>query len=285
MMGRGPVDRREFLAAGGGLFLCTLAGHKITADSGEVDVDALAADVKVPPKVAAAERRSDSQLVSREVALRATGNVREYWIRAEPVKWNIVPTGRDQMMDRKIKAKTRFTAWAYRAYSANFAAPLGPATIPGPTLEAEVGETIVVHFQNKLKSPVSMHPHGVFYSQEMDGAYKGKFTDPSGFVQRNRTFTYIWDAKEGTEGAWLYHAHGPMDPLPVFKGLFGTILIRPAGAPRPDAEFITVFHSFQPLATGLGRAFSCINGRSYAGNTPTQQASVGQKVAWHAFAL
>ena len=63
-----------------------------------------------------------------------------------------------------------------------------------------------------------MHPHGIFYSNEMDGAYKGKWTDPGGFVQTNRTFTYVWEAQEGTEGSWLYHDHGPMDPLPVFRG-------------------------------------------------------------------
>ena len=82
---------------------------------------------------------------------------------------------------------------------------------------------------------MTMHPHGIFYANEMDGAYKGKFTDPGGFVQRNRTFTYVWEAQEGTEGTWLYHDHGPMDPLPVFKGLFGPLRDPQAGrsAARP----------------------------------------------------
>ena len=31
--------------------------------------------------------------------------------------------------------------------------------------------------------------------------------------------------------------------------------------------------------------FECINGRSYAGNTPTLRARVGQRVAFHVFAL
>ena len=101
--------------------------------------------------------------------------------------------------------------------------------MPGPLIEAEVGDTVVVHFRNKLKAPVTMHPHGIFYANEMDGAYKGKFTDPGGFVQRNRTFTYVWERTEGTEGTWLYHDHGPMDPLPVFKGLFGPLVIRKPG--------------------------------------------------------
>ena len=90
------------------------------------------------------------------------------------------------MMDKKVKGKTKFTAYAYRPYSAGFAEPLGPATIPGPLIEAEIGDTIVVNFRNKIDAPVTMHPHGVFYSEEMDGAYKGRYTDPGGFVQTQR---------------------------------------------------------------------------------------------------
>ena len=60
-----------------------------------------------------------------------------------------------------------------------------------------------------------------------------------------------------------------MDPLPLYKGLLGPIIIRDPGKPQPDKEFFTAFHSFQPAATGLDQPFYCINGRAYAGNTPT----------------
>ncbi len=53
-MGDG-LDRRGFLALGGGMFFCTLAGQKISADEGQIDVDAHAKGLAVPPKVAAAE--------------------------------------------------------------------------------------------------------------------------------------------------------------------------------------------------------------------------------------
>jgi FtsP/CotA-like multicopper oxidase with cupredoxin domain len=76
-----------------------------------------------------------------------------------------------------------------------------------------------------------------------------------------------------------------MDPLPVFKGLFGALVVRRAGAPRPSREFFLTLHSFMPVATGLDRVFSCVNGRSFAGNTPTLHASVGESVAWRVFAL
>ena len=91
-----------------------------------------------------------------------------------------MPTGRDEMMDKKVKGDTQFKAYTYRAYSPNFAEPLERGKIPGPLIEANIGDTIAVHFRNKLKVPVTIHPHGVFYTQEMDGAYKGKYTDPGG---------------------------------------------------------------------------------------------------------
>lgn len=283
-----PIDRRNFLGMSGMAFLCTLAGQKVLADHGKVDVEHLAGEVAVPPRVAAAEARGGEPGAGRrELAAfsSATGQTREYWLAAEPRRWNIVPTGRDQMMAAPVKGRTVFDAYGYRPYSANFAAPLGPATVPGPLIEAEVGDTVVVHFRNKLKPPVTIHPHGAFYSDEMDGTYKGKWTDPGGFVQHNRTFTYIWECREGTEGTWLYHDHGPMDPLPVFKGLFGPLLIRKAGEARPDREFFLTFHSLEPPITGLKESFSCINGHAYAGNTPTLEAKVGERVAFHFFGL
>ena len=158
------------------------------------------------------------------------------------------------MMDQKIKGKTKFTACAYRPYSPNFDAPIGPPTIPGPTIECEIGDTVVVNFQNKVDSPVTMHPHGIFYPQEMDGAYKGRYTDPGGFVQKKQIFQYVWEAAPGTEGSWLYHDHGPMEPMPVYKGLFGPLIVRPTGATPANREFFIAFHSFSPPATGLSTA-------------------------------
>ena len=283
MTGGPPVDRRRFFAAGGGgLLLCTLGGRQIRTDQ-QADVEALASGLEVPPKVRAA--RGQAAAPTTVLAANGGGRRREYWIKAEQRRWNIVPKGRDQMLGKKVKGKTKFTAFGYRAYTQGFAAPIGKATVPGPLIDAEVGDTIVVNFQNTLSSPVTIHPHGVRYSIEMDGAYKARYTDPGGFVQQGETFQYVWEATEDTVGTWLYHDHGPLDPVPVFKGLFGPLIVRPKGVPKPDKEFFVAFHSFQPVATGLDSVFWCINGRAYAGNTPTFRTRVGERVAWHAYAI
>lgn len=278
-----PVDRRNFLSGGAGLFLCTIAGKRIAADGPEPDWDALGAGVPVPPKVSAAETRQSP--AGPAPAAPGGGVRREYWIKAEAVRWNIVPTRRDEMNDRRVTAKATFTAWCYREYEKDFSRPKGPGSIPGPVLEAETGDTLVINFRNTLTVPVTIHAHGVFYTPQHDGAYKGKFTDPGGFVKPGRTFQYSWDCKAGTEGVWPYHDHGPMDPAPLYKGLFGAINVRKKGEGRPDAEHYIFLHSFPPGATGLRKPFQCINGRAYAGNTPTLRAKVGQTVAQHVIAM
>jgi FtsP/CotA-like multicopper oxidase with cupredoxin domain len=285
-MGFDPIDRRSFLGMGGMAFFCTLAGQQIPTNQGQIDVGALAGQVKVPPRVAAADADGGQAVSSDLAALVSSGPTREYWIAAEERPWNIVPTHRDQMMAAPVKdGKTTFNAYGYRPYSANFGHPIAPASVPGPLIEAEVGDTVVVHFRNKLKAPVTMHPHGIFYANEMDGTYKGKWTDPGGFVQTDRTFTYVWECHEGTEGTWLYHDHGPMDPLPVFKGLHGPLVIRKPGEARPASEFFLAFHTWDPSITGLKGIYYCINGKAYAGNTPTLESKVGQRVAFHVYGV
>lgn len=283
MFGREPHGRRDFLGASAGLLICTLAGEKVFTGE-EADLQKLSGKVEVPPKVAAARETGN-----RTIGEPGAGDVREYWIKAEPVSWNIVPTGRDEMMDRKVTGKRRFTAWAYRPYTRDFAAPIPHDQLQGPLLEVTEGETLVVNFRNALPggSAVTMHPHGIHYSEEMDGSYKGAYTDPGGFVQPGETFQYRWfaDPDRNLTGAWMYHDHGPLDPLPLFKGLFGPLIVRPSGESPPDQEYFLFMHDLSPVATGLNRTFSSINGLAYAGNTPTLRASIGESVAIHVYGM
>lgn len=276
----GPdMSRRTLFGVGGTGLLCTLGGVKVRTDE-EADLEAITSQIPEPA--------TTQEIAFEEPAAPQPGpggQVREYWIQAEKVNWNIVPNKRDEMMDAPIKGKTTFKAFAYRAYTANWAAPIAAASIPGPVLEAETGDSIVVNFRNRTGVPVTMHPHGVFYTEDSDGAYKGPYTKPGGFVKHNGTHRYVWDCRPGSEGAWPYHDHGPLDPLPLYKGLFGFIHVRPKGKPPADVNHYIAMHSFIPAATGLSRMFHCMNGRAYTGSTPTLTAKVGQRVAQHVLGL
>lgn len=39
----------------------------------------------------------------------------------------------------------------------------------GPTLRAEVGDTLVVHFKNMADKPISIHPQGLVYNKKAEG--------------------------------------------------------------------------------------------------------------------
>lgn len=275
------MDRRNFLGLAGGAFVCTIAGKQYTIDS-QSDLSALVQKVPVPPKVAAA--KNDPPLAKADIS----GNRKEYWIQAEPARWNPMPSKIDQMMGKSVKkavGRTTVEAYAYRLYDTNFSRALGPATVPGPLLDVTVGDTLVVHFRNACPTPVTMHPHGVFYSNEMDGAYKGNWTDPGGFVQKGRTFTYVWECPEGTQGSWLYHDHGPFETVGIPKGLFGPLVIRDPDEPLPDREYFLGFHAYLPGVFPVKSAMYAINGRAYTGNTPTMRATVGDDVAMHVYGI
>ena len=90
--------------------------------------------------------------------------------------------------------------YLYQEMTEGFAAPKGGLNMPGPTLYAEVGDVIVVHFRNadtKLDQAVTMHPHGVRYTPEYDGAYLGKYTRAGGFVAPGEEFTSSGSASPG----------------------------------------------------------------------------------------
>jgi FtsP/CotA-like multicopper oxidase with cupredoxin domain len=284
-----PIGRRGFLAtaAAGGAALVTLGGLEYHADA-KLDVEAMGRQMEVPPAVADYYRRQSQTgyVGASPPPVAGGGATREYWIKAVKVPdWDIVPSHRDGMMDRPIKDKTKITALAYQRFTPGFKQPMSRPQIPGPLIEANVGDTVVINFRNECGMPVTMHPHGIFYTVDMDGTYKGKYTVPGGFVENGHTFQYVWEARQDTVGAWLYHDHGPMDPIPVFKGLFGSLIVRDPAVPRPDREFFLCFHSFTPPYISLDTEFMCINGHAYAGNTPTLHAKTGESVTWHVYAL
>jgi len=135
-------------------------------------------------------------------------------------------------------------------------------TIPGPTLEMSVGDSMVVHFRNgdaRTDWDVharthSLHPHGVVFEATSDGAFPLSPPDPaqpvnpgpahdetalwSGigvtgqFKQGDRvppggTFTYRWNTFgwPTTAGVWLYHDHSVNDMDNVELGAIGMIAV------------------------------------------------------------
>jgi FtsP/CotA-like multicopper oxidase with cupredoxin domain len=290
----GGVPRRGFLAAGAGAFLCTIGGQRVVlARPGDAArADAAARRVARPVRAAAVRAPGAGPTEALTFATprpQPGGVAREYWIEAREVRWDMVPTRRDEWHDVRVAGPTSFPAFVFQEMTAGFAAEAGRPQIPGPTLRAEVGDTLVVHFRNALGErrgqALTMHPHGVRYTPDYDGVFLGDFTRAGGFVGPGEEFTYTWEATPDAVGVWPYHDHGPNHTLNTFRGLFGSIVVRERGAKPPDVEQVLFLHALQPPVTGLARQFQCINGRAYAGNTPILRARAGQDVAVHVIGM
>ncbi len=136
-----PTTRRTFfgLSAGAAL-LCTIGGEEVRLDEPGAarKADALAARVKRPSGTPAPE----DQLTFPTPEPQPGGRKREYWIQARTRGWDVAPTGRDEWHGRAIPGKRNFRALTYQLMKPGFAAPNGPPLMPGPTLYAEVGDTL-----------------------------------------------------------------------------------------------------------------------------------------------
>lgn len=129
----------------------------------------------------------------------------------------------------------------------------------GPVLRAAVGDTLRVVFRNMASRPYSMHPHGVFYNKDSEGALYEDGTDGADkrddAVPPGGTHEYSWPVPEragpashdGSSIMWMYHSHVD-EPMDVNSGLMGVIIVTrpdmtgPDGRPTDvDREFVVAF--------------------------------------------
>ena len=206
-------------------------------------------------------------LLSTTAVGQATGKTRTYYIAADEVDWDYAPGGVNKMMGMKFEGySTVFTERGphrigtvyrkaiYREYTDETFAHLKPrppewehAGILGPILRAEVGDTIRILFKNNASRPYSMHPHGVFYDKDSEGApyddgTSGKDKEDDA-VPPGNTHTYIWKVPERagpgpsdpSSIVWLYHSH-TNELKDVESGLVGAMIITRRGMADTDGK-------------------------------------------------
>ena len=98
--------------------------------------------------------------------------------------------------------------------------------VHGPTIEAVEGDRVRIYVTNRLPAPTTVHWHGVFLPNGMDGV--------SGLTQRSiqpgETFRYEWTFRQ--HGTLMYHSHHD-EMTQMALGLLGMIVVHPR-RPRPD---------------------------------------------------
>lgn len=108
--------------------------------------------------------------------------------------------------------------------------------VPGPTLDVDAGDLLLVRLVNRIDAPVSLHAHGMALAVEDDGmpAHEGTRI-PDSSAPPGGEVTYALHA--AFPGAWHYHDHvlGHDGAEGVAAGLYGALLVRAPGETRPDA--------------------------------------------------
>lgn len=199
-----------------------------------------------------------------------------YYIAADEVLWNYTPRGRNlagvphaETGESNLAANVTYLKSIYREYTDDTFTTLKPRPpawqhlgILGPLIRAEVGDTIRVVFKNNTKFRCTMHPHGLFYDKDSEGALYADNTPAvakkDDAVPPGGTHTYIWSVPEsagpahgdGTSVLWMYHSHF-IEGKDINSGLIGPIIITAKGASKPDGtpkdvdrEFVTAFAIF-----------------------------------------
>jgi FtsP/CotA-like multicopper oxidase with cupredoxin domain len=207
------------------------------------------------------------------------GAVRLYYIAADEVDWDYTPHGRnlagiprlETAEDESGKGAKHvvYHKAIYREYTDDTFRTLKTRPqqwehlgILGPLIRAEVGDSIRVVFHNNTHLSVTMHPHGLAYTKDAEGALYNDGTEGTvkadDRVAPGTTFTYIWSvpersgpaAMDGSSVLWMYHSHF-VESTDMNTGLMGPIIVTRKGAARPDGspkdvdrEFITDYSVF-----------------------------------------
>ena len=188
----------------------------------------------------------------------AAARERTYYVAADDVVWNQVPSGRNLETTRPLPRVAppslgwKFHVLVYRGYTDGSFHTLAPRAanqrylgLMGPLMRAEVGDSFVVVFKNKTRYPVNMQVHGL------------AATGGSELVAPGARKTYRWSVPEsagpgpsdGSSILWTYNSGGKGMSE---SGLVGPVIVTRRGVSRSDGtpndvdrEFVIAFHEIE----------------------------------------
>jgi FtsP/CotA-like multicopper oxidase with cupredoxin domain len=118
--------------------------------------------------------------------------------------------------------------------------------VPGPMLDVREGDRVVVHFQNDLPVPTTIHWHGLHIPFVADGS-------PYHPVAPGAKHVYAFTLPRGSAGTYWYHPHPHHQTgYQVAKGLYGALVVRDPDDPLPAslAERVLVLSDTRFLGDG-----------------------------------
>jgi FtsP/CotA-like multicopper oxidase with cupredoxin domain len=270
----------------------------------------------------------------------SVSKVHTYFIAADEVDWDYTPQGRGLTGTPHLEIEDEtpsgtvhriYRKAIFREYTDATFRTLKPRPpqwehlgILGPLIRAEVGDTIQVFFKNNSKLTCSMHPHGLAYAKDSEGALYNDGTPQAAkkddMVPSGGSYTYYWMVPERAGPGpgdpksilWMYHSHF-VEPKDMNTGLLGPIIVTARGASRPDGtpkdvdrEFVAAFAVFDETDSwyfeiGAGKTRSSLSMRVtdpvfreqnllysinglVEGNLPMLMMKRGERVRWYLMA-
>ena len=140
--------------------------------------------------------------------------VKEFHLIAEPVEREFAP-------GMKVKC------WGYNGQT------------PGPTIEAVEGDRVRILVTNKLPEHTTIHWHGIFLPNGMDGV--GGLNQPH--IKPGETYVYEFTLKQN--GTFMYHPHAD-EMVQLAVGMMGFFIVHPQKPenPRIDRDFAIMLHQW-----------------------------------------
>jgi FtsP/CotA-like multicopper oxidase with cupredoxin domain len=104
--------------------------------------------------------------------------------------------------------------------------------VPGPFIDARVGDVLEARLTNLLPEPTTLHWHGLRLPAAMDGTDMVQHA-----IMPGATFTYRFKLVDA--GTFWYHSHSN-ETVQVERGLYGTLVVRADDEPAFDRERVLV---------------------------------------------
>ncbi|XP_044772343.1 coagulation factor V [Neomonachus schauinslandi] len=172
--------------------------------------------------------------------------LRQFYVAAQGISWNYRPEPTN--LSNLNLSNPSFKKIVYREYEPYFQKekPRSKTSgLLGPTLYAEVGDMVKVHFKNKADKPVSIHPQGIKYSKSSEGASYSDHTFPvekmDDAIAPGQEYTYEWKISEDSgpthnDPPCLTHIYYSYENLiqDFNSGLIGPLLICKKGTLTED---------------------------------------------------
>ncbi|XP_059002855.1 coagulation factor V [Mustela lutreola] len=227
----------------------------------------------------------------------AAARLRQFYVAAQGVDWSYRPESPGP------SSNPFFKKIVYREYEPHFLKekPRSKTSgLLGPTLYAEVGDIMKVHFKNKADKPVSIHPQGIKYSKFSEGASYSDHTFPvekmDDAIAPGQEYTYEWKISEGSgpthdDPPCLTHIYYSYENLiqDFNSGLIGPLLICKKGALTDngvqkmfDKQHVLMFAVFDESKSWNPSSSLMYTVNGYVNGTmPDITVCAHDQVSWH----